>query len=94
MKLTRVEAEIIIETAFPDITLKEAREALNNLDEAGVIREKEFTLGSLTVPVGSTNTSTVIPMPCRACAVHPSNGGTGICHCTLGGTVNCNTAVG
>jgi len=22
--------------------------------------------------------------PCRYCANHPSNGGSGICHCTLG----------
>ena len=25
-----------------------------------------------------------IPNACRACANHPSNGGSGICHCTLG----------
>ena len=25
-----------------------------------------------------------IPEACRSCANHPSNGGTGICHCTLG----------
>lgn len=92
MKLTRVEAEIIIETAFPDITLKEAREALNNLDEAGVIREKP--IGSLTIPTDSINIPDEIPMPCRTCAAHPSNGGSGICHCILGGTINCNTAVG
>ena len=24
------------------------------------------------------------PDPCRNCANHPSNGGTGICHCILG----------
>ena len=25
-----------------------------------------------------------IPAPCRKCSNHPSNGGSGICHCTLG----------
>ena len=25
-----------------------------------------------------------IPEPCRNCSNHPSNGGSGICHCTLG----------
>ena len=25
-----------------------------------------------------------IPAPCIHCPNHPSNGGTGICHCTLG----------
>lgn len=28
----------------------------------------------------------VIPRPCRSCLNHPSNGGSGICNCTLGGT--------
>ena len=33
-----------------------------------------------------------IPEACRSCMNHPSNGGTGICHCTLGHpTVTCNT---
>lgn len=27
---------------------------------------------------------TYIPEECRFCSNHPSNGGTGICHCTLG----------
>ena len=26
-----------------------------------------------------------IPSVCRACSNHPINGGSGICHCTLGG---------
>ena len=25
-----------------------------------------------------------IPAPCRTCSNNPANGGTGICHCTLG----------
>lgn len=25
-----------------------------------------------------------IPGPCRNCSNHPANGGSGICHCTLG----------
>jgi len=25
-----------------------------------------------------------IPLACRNCSNHPSNGGSGICHCTLG----------
>lgn len=29
-----------------------------------------------------------IPMPCRCCSNHPSNGGSGICHCILGGLDN------
>ena len=26
-----------------------------------------------------------IPAPCRDCSNHPSNGGSGVCHCILGG---------
>lgn len=26
-----------------------------------------------------------IPVPCRNCLNHPLNGGTGVCHCILGG---------
>ena len=26
-----------------------------------------------------------VPPACRGCSNHPSNGGSGICHCTLGG---------
>ena len=33
-----------------------------------------------------------IPEACRSCTNHPSNGGTGICHCTLGSpSVTCDT---
>lgn len=33
-----------------------------------------------------------IPESCRSCMNHPSNGGTGICHCTLGSpSVTCNS---
>lgn len=28
-----------------------------------------------------------IPPACRDCSSHPSNGGSGICHCTLGGSI-------
>lgn len=27
---------------------------------------------------------TYVPEPCRGCPTHPSNGGSGICNCTLG----------
>ena len=32
----------------------------------------------------SDNSSLLIPEACRHCSNHPSNGGSGICHCTLG----------
>ncbi len=28
-----------------------------------------------------------VPAPCKTCSNHPSNGGTGICHCTLGNRI-------
>ena len=39
-------------------------------------REKEFI--SLVPKVDNT------PEPCKQCPTHPTNGGDGICHCTLG----------
>lgn len=30
------------------------------------------------------NVNSYIPEPCKACPNHPSNGGSGICNCTLG----------
>lgn len=33
-----------------------------------------------------------IPEACRSCSNHPSNGGSGMCHCTLGSPgVTCNS---
>ena len=37
-------------------------------------------------------TISTIPEACKNCSNHPSNGGTGICHCTLGSpSVTCNS---
>ena len=44
----------------------------NKLDY--IINQNKFTV----------NTVSSIPDPCRSCPNHPSNGGSGICHCTLG----------
>lgn len=30
---------------------------------------------------------TSVPDACRNCSQHPSNGGSGVCHCTLGSTI-------
>ena len=35
-------------------------------------------------PYQVTTTFTDIPLTCRNCPNHPSNGGSGICHCILG----------
>ena len=36
----------------------------------------------IRIPYMSQKTYT--PQPCRNCSNHPSNGGSGICHCILG----------
>jgi hypothetical protein len=38
---------------------------------------------TLTPDFGLTDSATYIPYPCRTCLNHPSNGGNGICNCTL-----------
>ena len=40
----------------------------------------KINFDDITVKRSSDN----IPAPCQACPNHPSNGGSGICHCTLG----------
>lgn len=44
----------------------------NKLDY--IINQNKFTV----------NTVSYIPDPCKSCPNHPSNGGSGICNCTLG----------
>lgn len=34
--------------------------------------------------IAFTSNADYIPAACRSCSNHPSNGGSGICHCTLG----------
>ena len=42
-------------------------------------------------PIWSTQTLNYIPEGCRSCPNHPSNGGSGVCHCIIGtmGQVTC-----
>lgn len=47
-------------------------------------RELEF-LKDMQKYTITNGTNTYIPPACRGCSNHPSNGGSGICHCTLGG---------
>ena len=47
----------------------------------------ELLVGKNTIKFVSTTGATYsedIPLSCRNCPDHPSNGGSGICHCTLG----------
>lgn len=38
----------------------------------------------IRIPYSADITKSSIPNACRNCANHPNNGGTGVCHCTLG----------
>lgn len=49
------------------------------------IIKNEFTPNiNLDNTYASTTDYTYIPPACKACLNHPSNGGSGICHCILG----------
>lgn len=39
------------------------------------------------IPYTFADAASTIPEACRGCSNHPSNGGTGVCQCTLGTTV-------
>lgn len=42
----------------------------------------------------TTKWYTNVPSYCQGCSNHPSNGGSGICHCILGGTkITCSTDI-
>lgn len=47
--------------------------------------ETNLTDINIYYPYRETLTFTNIPPACQNCPNHPSNGGSGICHCILGG---------
>ena len=47
-----------------------------NIRTPEVVTTKEFELRG--------DVAYVVPDACKSCPQHPSNGGSGICHCTLG----------
>lgn len=42
------------------------------------------TINSPNMPADKVTTLSSVPNSCLACSNHPSNGGSGICHCILG----------
>ena len=62
-----------------------------------VIREEsakmaEIIRQAVIQPAPQVVWTNYIPEACRSCMNHPSNGGSGICHCTLGSpSVTCNS---
>lgn len=47
-------------------------------------RDEIVRVPYLQKPNLTINTDLIIPLACKECSNHPSNGGSGICHCTLG----------
>lgn len=58
----------------------------NYIIPAGV-DEDSFGLGVESVLEAIDNIPTYIPDNCKHCSNHPSNGGSGICHCILGSSI-------
>lgn len=52
-----------------------------------VVDEDSFGLGVESVLEAIDNTPTYILDNCKHCPNHPSNGGSGICHCILGSSI-------
>lgn len=50
--------------------------------EIGEEKQKEFEAYNMAIKDLQENS---IPPACRNCSNHPKNGGSGICHCILGG---------
>ena len=59
------------------IELKKQVEQLN--DKIDTLLKRDYTIHYL-----ENTTSPYVPEACKYCPTHPSNGGSGICNCTLG----------
>lgn len=78
------------EVTFCGIPIEEAIEVMNMYKNGELIHLKrnEYVYEPTTIHLPNT----YIPEACRSCINHPSNGGTGICACTLGSpTITCNS---
>ena len=65
-----------------------------SVEELNELLEKEFERGKQSVKdnnpfklVSFSNEINYIPESCKSCPNHPSNGGSGICHCILGNEI-------
>lgn len=61
----------------------------SNKDIKKLIKEMEKLNNKLNYLITITNSPlhinyNDIPSPCKTCSTHPTNGGDGICNCTLG----------
>lgn len=56
-----------------------------------VTKTKQRTVTNPDITLNSSVTD--VPDPCKTCSNNPSNGGSGMCNCTLGGSkITCSTA--
>ena len=56
-----------------------------------VIKTKQRTIANPNITL--TSSVTDVPDPCKTCSNNPSNGGSGMCNCILGGSkITCSTA--
>ena len=84
---TKIQA--ILESTFPEV--KEecidriAKLILEVTQEKTEIAPDPDAVPNVTLlPWVSVPSFGAIPKPCQGCPNHPSNGGSGVCHCTLG----------
>ena len=63
------------------ISIEELNELLEKEFERGRQSVKDNNIFKLTLPYVDNE---FILEPCKSCPNHPSNGGSGICHCMLG----------
>ena len=70
--------------------IKQLQEKVDQLNEEvkslrTELNKKQDRLPTVTPsPYIDVTTYTYIPPACRSCPNHPSNGGSGVCHCILG----------
>lgn len=82
---TKVKA--ILESTFPEVK-EECIERVTNLIleyvevKVSIAADPDAVPEVMLLPWVPSTAAT--PKPCQGCPNHPSNGGSGVCHCTLG----------
>ena len=67
------------------------------VEELNILLQREFERGKSSnqtityTPNMNFDYISTIPEPCKTCPNHPSNGGSGMCNCTLGDTITYST---
>ena len=85
---TKIKA--ILECAFPEVKEECIDRVTKLIREVTEEKVEFYEIEAVPDPVPDVTllpwvpSTAATPKPCQGCPNHPSNGGSGVCHCTLG----------